>query len=93
MRLRALRNRHPRRQAESPAPTGGRCPVLRESFGYKTHVLGPAELREEIASPRYHGGLLDPGAGGLHPGRYVRGLAAAAERAGATLAEGAEVRE
>ncbi len=64
----------------------------RDSFGYETHLLGPAELRGEIASPRYHGGLLDPGAGALHPGRYVRGLAAAAERAGATLVEDAEVR-
>ena len=54
----------------------------RDSFGYETHLLGPAELRGEIASPRYHGGLLDPGAGALHPGRYVRGLAAAAEARG-----------
>ena len=66
--------------------------LSRDSFGYETHLLGPAELREEIASPRYHGGLLDPGAGALHPGRYVRGLAAAAEHAGATLVEDAEVR-
>jgi glycine/D-amino acid oxidase-like deaminating enzyme len=64
----------------------------REAFGYETHLLGPAEVRGEIASPRYHGGLLDPGAGALHPGRYVRGLAAAAERAGATFVEDAEVR-
>ncbi len=64
----------------------------REAFGYETHVLGPAELRGEIASPRYHGGLLDPGAGALHPGRYVRGLAAAAERAGAALVDDTDVR-
>lgn len=65
---------------------------LKGSLGYATHLLGPAELRGEIGSARYHGGLLDPGAGSLHPGRYVRGLAAAAERAGATVHEETDVR-
>lgn len=65
---------------------------LRESAGYETTVLGPGELGAEIESRRYHGGLLDPGAGSLHPGRYVRGLAQAAGRAGAVLVEGVEVR-
>ena len=65
---------------------------LRQSLGYETTVLGPGELGTEIDSPRYHGALVDPGAGSLHPGRYVRGLAQAAERAGATIAEGVEVR-
>jgi glycine/D-amino acid oxidase-like deaminating enzyme len=66
---------------------------LKESLGYETRVLGPVELREEIGSARYHGGLLDPGAASLHPGRYVRGLAAASARAGAMLLENVEVRE
>ncbi len=65
--------------------------TLRERFGHPTVLLGPAELREEIDSPRYHGGLLDPAAGALHPARYCEGLAAAAERAGAVIMEGAEV--
>jgi glycine/D-amino acid oxidase-like deaminating enzyme len=65
---------------------------LKESLGYATHILGRAELRGEIGSARYHGGLLDPGAASLHPGRYVQGLAASAERAGAILLEGVEVR-
>jgi glycine/D-amino acid oxidase-like deaminating enzyme len=64
----------------------------KESLEYDTHVLGVAELREEIGSARYHGGLLDPGAGSLHPGRYLLGLAASAERAGAVLLEVVEVR-
>jgi glycine/D-amino acid oxidase-like deaminating enzyme len=66
--------------------------LLREVLGYETEVLGPHDLAAEIGSARYHGGLLDPGAGSLHPGRYVEGLARAAERAGAGLVEGAEVR-
>lgn len=64
---------------------------LRESVHYETTVLGPRDLEAEIGSFRYHGGLLDPGAGSLHPGRYVRGLAEAAERAGAMIAEGSAV--
>ena len=64
---------------------------LRTAMDYETHVLGPGDLAGEIGSTRYHGGLLDAGAGSLHPGRYARGLAAAAARAGATVIEGAEV--
>ncbi|MGH7578948.1 MAG: NAD(P)/FAD-dependent oxidoreductase [Gemmatimonadales bacterium] len=65
--------------------------VLREHFGHETVLLGPDDLREEIDSPRYHGGLLDPAAGGLHPARYCAGLAAAAVRRGAVIVEGVEV--
>jgi glycine/D-amino acid oxidase-like deaminating enzyme len=65
--------------------------LLRRHFGHETVVLGPAELREEIGSERYHGGLLDPLGGALHPGRYCAGLAAAASQAGAVLVEGVEV--
>lgn len=65
--------------------------TLRNRFGHETMLLGPAELREEIDSPCYHGGLLDPAAGALHPARYCEGLAAAAIRAGAVIVEGVEV--
>jgi glycine/D-amino acid oxidase-like deaminating enzyme len=65
--------------------------TLRERLGHETTLLGPAELRGEIDSPVYHGGLLDPAAGGLHPARYCEGLAAAAVRAGAVIVEGVEV--
>ena len=65
--------------------------TLRNRFGHETVLLGPAELREEIDSPCYHGGLLDPAAGALHPARYCEGLAAAAIRAGAVIVEGVEV--
>ena len=65
--------------------------TLRERFGHQTELLGPAEVREEIGSPAYHGGLLDPAAGGLHPARYCEGLAAAAVRTGAVIVEGVEV--
>jgi glycine/D-amino acid oxidase-like deaminating enzyme len=64
---------------------------LRRLLGHETTLLGAAELREEIGSERYHGGLLEPLAGSLHPGRYCAGLAAAAVGAGAVLVEGVEV--
>ena len=65
--------------------------TLGERFGHRTELVGRADLREEIDSPCYHGGLLDPAAGSLHPGRYCAGLAAAAVRAGAVIVEGIEV--
>ncbi|MBA3344496.1 MAG: FAD-binding oxidoreductase [Gemmatimonadales bacterium] len=64
---------------------------LRDQLSYHTALLRPGELAGEIGSSRYHGALLDPGSGALHPGRYCLGLAAAAEGAGAQLLEGAEV--
>jgi glycine/D-amino acid oxidase-like deaminating enzyme len=64
---------------------------MRERLGYKTELLGPSELRREIDSTRYHGGLVDPGGCALQPAKYVRGLAIAAERAGARLMEETEV--
>jgi glycine/D-amino acid oxidase-like deaminating enzyme len=64
---------------------------LRNELAHETVVLGPADLRSEIGSSRYHGGLLDPFAGSVQPALLLRGLAAAAERAGARLLEGAGV--
>lgn len=51
-------------------------------------VVPRAAVAEEIATTKYHGGLVMLRAGGLHPAKYVRSLAAAAERHGATLAAG-----
>ena len=65
---------------------------LREQLGHETRLLGPADLGMEIGSERYHGGLVDPFAGSVQPAALVHGLAAAAERAGARLCEGVDVR-
>jgi glycine/D-amino acid oxidase-like deaminating enzyme len=64
---------------------------LRDRLGYETELLGPGDVRKEIGSRRYHGGLVDPAGRALQPAKYVRGLALAAERAGARLLEGSEV--
>ncbi|WP_158852092.1 NAD(P)/FAD-dependent oxidoreductase [Saccharothrix deserti] len=60
---------------------------LAENFGHDTVLLSKAELRSELGSDYYHGALLDPLSAGLHVGKYVYGLAEAAERAGAQIHE------
>jgi glycine/D-amino acid oxidase-like deaminating enzyme len=65
---------------------------LRDQLGHETTLLTRGDLRGEIGSTRYHGGLLDPLAGAVQPAVLVRGLARAAARAGARLLEGVEVR-
>jgi len=64
-----------------------------EAFEYPGLVLAETAeaARDYVNSPRYIGGLYDPGAGHLHPLKYALGLAAAAEAAGATLYEGSPV--
>jgi glycine/D-amino acid oxidase-like deaminating enzyme len=64
---------------------------LRERLGYDTYLLGREEIRQEIGSTRYFAALVDPNGWALQPAKYVRGLALAAERAGARLLEQMEV--
>ena len=47
-------------------------------------------FRDLVKSPLYHGGVLDMGAGHLHPLRYALALARAAEAAGARIFERTE---
>ncbi len=54
-------------------------------FNHTMKLVPPGELRSEIGSDIYHGGLLDEVSGGLNPAQYVTGLARAAEKAGALL--------
>jgi glycine/D-amino acid oxidase-like deaminating enzyme len=69
-----------------------RADMLNRSGRDTAEILDRARVGEELATERYHGGLVIRRAGGLHPGRYVRGLATAAQRHGATLASGVELR-
>jgi glycine/D-amino acid oxidase-like deaminating enzyme len=64
---------------------------LRQRLGYETELLGPEEMRREIGSSRYHGALVNPQGCAIQPAKYLRGLALAAERAGARLLEHSEV--
>ena len=61
-------------------------------FGYRGYrILSRAEMREEVASECYAGGRMDAGGGHLHPLRFVLGMAAAADGAGARIFEGSRV--
>jgi glycine/D-amino acid oxidase-like deaminating enzyme len=59
--------------------------VLAKEFNHPVRVVPKSELRSEVGSDLYHGGLVDEASAGINPARYVAGLAAAAQRAGATL--------
>jgi glycine/D-amino acid oxidase-like deaminating enzyme len=65
---------------------------LEEVTGLPARMLPKARQREALGSDHYHGGMLAGATGSLHPGKYARGLAAAAERAGALLVDGVRVR-
>ena len=65
--------------------------LLQRVFDHPVRLLRQAEQRAEIGTDAYHGLLIDERSGALNPARYVRGLAAAAARAGATMVTGAGV--
>ena len=65
---------------------------LRDRYGYdEIDVLDRAALRAEVAAEAFHGGLLDKGAGHLHPLDYARGLAQVAAETGVDIREGTPV--
>ncbi|MDN7933054.1 FAD-dependent oxidoreductase [Burkholderia metallica] len=65
--------------------------LLAASVDPDTRLVTKAELRDEIGSDRYHGGLIFKKSAGMHVGRYVRGLAKAAQARGAHVLEHAPV--
>jgi len=64
---------------------------MQKEFNHPVRFVPRDELREEIGSDIYFGGLVDETSGGLNPAQYVAGLAQAAERAGAILCARARV--
>jgi len=65
--------------------------LIAREFNHKLRIVPKSELRGEIGSAIYYGGLVDEVSAGLNPARYVAGLAAAAKRAGAALFDHARV--
>jgi len=62
--------------------------ALARDFGYdKQRFIPRSELGNHVGSDIYHAGILDKGAGHLHPLNYALGLAEAARRAGAIIFE------
>lgn len=61
-------------------------------LGYtQSRLLDRAAVTAHVRSTRFHGGLIDLGAGHLHPLKYVRGLATAAAKAGVQIFEKSRV--
>lgn len=65
--------------------------VLSGQLGFETRLVGRSELRSEIGSDNFHGAMVDAKSAGLHVGKFTRGLAEAAARAGAVIHEKAPV--
>jgi glycine/D-amino acid oxidase-like deaminating enzyme len=62
--------------------------LLARVFDHRVRLVPRADQHTEIASDRYHGVMVDEGSRAINPAKYVRGLAAAAARSGATIVEG-----
>lgn len=64
---------------------------LHGEYGYESaEFLDREQLQPHVRSDRYLAGLLDTRSGHLHPLKYTRGLARAAEKAGVRLFENSE---
>jgi glycine/D-amino acid oxidase-like deaminating enzyme len=59
--------------------------LIQREFHHQQRIVSKSELRAEIGSDIYFGGMVDETSAGLNPARYVTGLAHAARRAGACL--------
>jgi glycine/D-amino acid oxidase-like deaminating enzyme len=59
--------------------------LIQREFNHELRIIPKNELRSEIGSDIYFGGMVDETSAGLNPARYVAGLAHAAQRAGACL--------
>ena len=78
----------PSRMAELKATQS----LLKDGFGYQTRILGEQELRSRfVGSTEAHGALFYPDGFGLHPMKYVRGLARAAMARGASVHDSSPV--
>jgi glycine/D-amino acid oxidase-like deaminating enzyme len=67
------------------AAYGEAAAQIKKGFGHELRIVAKSELRQEIGSDIYYGGLVDETSAGVNPAQYVTGLAKAARRAGACL--------
>ncbi|MFQ5954505.1 MAG: NAD(P)/FAD-dependent oxidoreductase [Kiloniellales bacterium] len=58
---------------------------MHRHLGIATYAVPKAEQHAELGTDFYHGGVVRPDIGGLHPGRFHAGLLAAASAAGAVV--------
>ena len=69
------------------AGLASRVETIKKLTGSDAWLVPRERQREEIDTHHYHGGLVVEASGALHPALYHRGLADAARRAGALVAE------
>jgi glycine/D-amino acid oxidase-like deaminating enzyme len=67
--------------------------VIAREFNHHLRVVPRNELRSEIGSEIYFGGMVDEVSAGVNPARYVAGLGRAAQGAGAAIYEGTRVQQ
>jgi glycine/D-amino acid oxidase-like deaminating enzyme len=78
------------KQAHFDAYARSVATIARE-FNHPVRVVRKSELSSEIGSDLYFGGIVDESSAGLHPARYVAGLARSALASGASVYERARV--
>ena len=65
--------------------------LLARVFNHHVSLVAPENQGAELSTNRYHGLMLDEESRAINPAQYVSGLAAAAGRAGAVVAENTAV--
>lgn len=75
-------------KARDAAPLRAYVEHMAAHYGYAQQWVDRKDVPALVATERYHGAIVDPGGGQLHALNYARGLAAAAEAAGARICEG-----
>lgn len=63
------------------------CEEIRREVDPTVEWLSRDDIRQELGSDAFHGAVLSPKSAMMHMGRYVNGLAEAAQRHGATIWE------
>jgi len=61
--------------------------LMKQAYGVDWEYIAPGELKEQLRTERYYGGLLERNAFHFHPLKYVCGIAQAAAQAGVTIYE------
>src|SRR5271167_695156 len=65
--------------------------IIARDFNHQMQIIPKNQLRGEIGSDIYYGGIIDTVSAGLNPARYVAGLGRAALNAGALIYESTRV--
>lgn len=61
--------------------------LMKQAYGVDWQYIAPGELKEQLRTERYYGGLLERNAFHFHPLKYVCGIAQATAQAGVTIYE------